>query len=173
MRQTEPGRLEQVGDRWQLRFTRRVPHPPEKVWRAITEPEDLAAWFPTTIEGERRAGASLRFTFPDNEAPPQKGEMLAYDPPSLLEFRWGDDDTLRFELRPDGDGTELVLINTFDEIGKAARDAAGWHTRLDLLYHHLRGEDPPWDLDSHWKSIHPGYVERLGPEAATLGPPET
>jgi len=47
------GRLEQAGDRWQLHFTRRLPHPPEKVWRALTEPEHLKEWFPNDIEGER------------------------------------------------------------------------------------------------------------------------
>ena len=46
------GELEQRSDgRWRLRFTRALAHPPEKVWRAITEPEHLAQWFPTTIEG--------------------------------------------------------------------------------------------------------------------------
>ena len=44
---------------WRLRFTRIFPHPQEKVWRAITEPEHLAAWFPTTVDGERKAGARL------------------------------------------------------------------------------------------------------------------
>jgi uncharacterized protein YndB with AHSA1/START domain len=28
-----------------LRFVRRLPHPPAKVWRALTERADLAAWF--------------------------------------------------------------------------------------------------------------------------------
>ncbi|MGI8921519.1 MAG: SRPBCC domain-containing protein [Solirubrobacteraceae bacterium] len=79
------GQLTQIGDRWQLRFTRALAHPPEKVWRALTEPEDLAAWFPTTIEGQRVAGAALRFAFPF-EMPPIEGEMLRYDPPSVLEF---------------------------------------------------------------------------------------
>src|SRR5439155_10034394 len=88
-RQAQHGRLEQVGDRWQLVFTRRLPHPPEKVWRAITEAEHLAAWFPTTIEGERRTGASLRFAFREHEIPPMEGEMLACEPPSKLEFMWG------------------------------------------------------------------------------------
>src|SRR5712691_3484864 len=85
------GRLEPVGDRWQLHFTRRLPHPPEKVWRALTEPEHLAAWFPTDIEGERAAGAPLRFVFRDGEMPPVDGEVITYDPPSALELRWGDE----------------------------------------------------------------------------------
>jgi uncharacterized protein YndB with AHSA1/START domain len=59
------GTLERLNDtHWQLRFTRTLSHPVEKVWRAITEPEHLAHWFPTTIDGERSAGAPLRFAFP-------------------------------------------------------------------------------------------------------------
>ncbi len=52
----------QISARWNaaiatpgdVRFSRRLPHPPEKVWRALTEAEHLAAWFPTTVEGELR-----------------------------------------------------------------------------------------------------------------------
>ena len=162
------GRLEQLDDgRWQLRFTRTLPHPPEKVWRALTEPEHLAHWFPTTIEGEREAGAPLRFSFRGGEAPAFDGEMIAFEPPSLLELRWGDD-VIRLELRPRGEGTELTLLDTLDDRGKGARDAAGWHVCLDNLEAHLRGEE----ADTEWRAVHVEYVERFGPGAATIGPPE-
>lgn len=166
------GALEQSGDRWQLRFTRRLPHPPEKVWRALTEPEHLYAWFPTDIEGERQAGAPLRFTFRNGEGPATDGQMIAFDPPSLLEFRWGGEETLRFELQPHDGGCLLTLVNTFDQVGKAARDAAGWHACLDALAHDLDGEAPPWTPGERWQQVHDEYVERLGPAAATIGPPE-
>jgi len=165
------GQLEQTGGRWQLRFTRRLPHPPERVWQALTDPEHLAAWFPTTIEGERTAGASLRFAHRDGAAPPVEGRMLACTPPSVLEFAWGDDETLRFEVRPDGEGSVLTLVNTFDEVGKAARDGAGWHACLDVLTHHLDGVTPPWRPDERWGQVHRDYVARFGPEASTIGPP--
>jgi uncharacterized protein YndB with AHSA1/START domain len=165
------GQLEQADRRWQLRFTRKLPHPPEKVWRALTEPEHLAAWFPTDIEGERAAGAPLRFVFRNGEGPTIEGQMLVYEPPSVLEFRWGDDEMLRFEVQPDDGGSLLTFVNTFDKLGKAARDAAGWHARLDLLAHHLSGEPAPWSPQERWQQVHPVYVERLGPEAATIGPP--
>jgi len=165
------GQLEQVAGRWRVRFTRRLGHPPAKVWRALTEPEHLAAWFPTTIEfadGERVAGAKLRFTFPDGKAPAFDGELLAYAPPELLELRWGTD-VLRFELRADGEGTELTLLDLLDEKGKAARDAAGWHVQLDRLAAHLDGSaEQPAD----WSRLHAGYVDEFGPDAATIGPPE-
>ncbi len=165
------GRLRQLDDRWQLEFTRNLRHPPQKVWRALTDPEHLRAWFPADIEGERAAGARLRFVFRNNEGPPTDGEMVVYDPPSLLEYRWGDE-TLRFEVRQDGDGSVLTFVNTFTELGKAARDAAGWHACLDLLEHELAGEQPPWSPKERWGEVHPAYVESFGPEASTIGPPD-
>ncbi len=170
------GELEQKDGRWQLRFARRLPHPPEKVWRAMTEPEHLAAWFPTTIEGERAAGAKLHFVFPDDIATAVDGEMLVYDPPRVLEFSWageawGGAEILRFELLPDGPGTLLIFVDTFDEVGKAARDGAGWHVCLDVLAEHLDGKEGRPETSERWKKVHAGYVERFGPAASTIGPP--
>jgi uncharacterized protein YndB with AHSA1/START domain len=164
------GQLKQLEDRWQLRFARELHHSPDKVWRALVEPEHLEAWFPTTMEGDRAAGAPLKFSFREHEAPPMDGEMITYQPPSVLEFKWGED-ILRFELQPVEDGTLLTLYDTFDELGKAARDAAGWHVCLDLLEGHIKGEAPPADRGGAWKGVHARYVEILGPEAATMGPP--
>ena len=83
-----------------------------------------------------------------------------------------DGDTMRFELQPDGAGTVLTLTDTFDEYGKAARDGAGWHACLDMLGHTLDGTRPAGDNGSNWREVYAGYIERLGPEASTIGPPE-
>ena len=107
------GVLDKVGDRSVLRFRRELGHAREKVWRALTEPAHLAAWFPTSIDGERAAGAPLRFSFPAGEGDDFDGEMLAYEPPALLEFRWGPD-TLRFELE-EADGTTILTFT--DTVG--------------------------------------------------------
>lgn len=166
------GDLEQLdGNRWRLRFTRTLRHEPEKVWRAVTEPEHLSHWFPTTIDGERAPGAPLRFSFPQGEAEPFDGEMTAFEPPRLMELRWGPD-LLRIELRPVPEGTELTLLDTLEERGKAARDGAGWHTCLDALAASLDGDEAPRAAMERWNDVHPAYVERFGPEAATIGPPE-
>jgi uncharacterized protein YndB with AHSA1/START domain len=166
------GTLEHLDDgRWQLRFTRLLNHPQERVWRAITEPEHLSHWFPSTIEGERAAGVPLRFSFPGGQAPPFEGAMLAFEPQSVMELRWGTD-IVRLELAPDGDRTRLTLLDILDERGKAARDGAGWHNCLDALEAHLNGDENARDELQAWKDVHPHYVERFGPEAATIGPPE-
>ena len=167
------GRLEQVGDRWQLHFTRRLPHPPEKVWRALTEPEHLKAWFPNDVEGERKEGAMLRHVFRNDEAPDMEGEMLAFEPPTVLELTWGDD-VLRFELRADDGGQTTVLdfVDVLDDVGKAARDGAGWHVCLDALQEHLGGEPTHWNDMDAWKPVHERYVEEFPPEASTIGVPQ-
>lgn len=156
-----------------LRFRRDLPHPPSKVWTALTDDRHLAQWFPTTVEGERVEGAPLHFSFRQSEGAPFDGEMTRFDPPRVLELRWGDD-LLRFDLEPErgGAGCVLTLTVTFPEHGKAARDGAGWHVCLEQLAYVCGGTEPPWDPADRWREVHPGYVERLGPEASAIGPPE-
>lgn len=162
------GELAAAGEAWQLRFTRVLAHSPQEVWRAITEPEHLVAWFPHTIVGDWVVGGPLRF---ESEGGAFDGEVLACDEPALLEFRWGTD-TIRLEIEPHEHGCTLTLIDTIDELGKAARDGAGWHVCLDQLEGELDGSAPNWTTSTRWREVHPGYVARFGPEAATIGPPE-
>lgn len=162
------GVLEPAGELWRLRFTRRLRHAPDKVWRALTEAEHLQAWFPQKIVGEWAVGAPLKFVsdFGDFE-----GKVLAYEPPSVLEFLWGTD-TIRLEVARDGDGSRLTLLDTFAELGKAARDAAGWHACLDALEQELDGSNQAAIHGERWQAVHANYVAQFGPKAATLGPPE-
>src|SRR4051794_29722964 len=110
------GELFERDGRFELRFTRELPHPVERVWRAITSPEGLSAWFPFDVVGERVSGAPLRFTFREGEAEDFTGEMVEFTPATAMELRWADDETVRLELTPRGSGCELVLINRFAEI---------------------------------------------------------
>ena len=163
------GTLDLRGDDAVITFHRRFRHPIEKVWRAVTEPEHLKAWFPGTVTvDEWRPGAPLTFTVETGES--FDGEVVAVTPPTVLEIRWGPD-RLRIELAPDGDGTAMTFTDTITEVGKAARDAAGWHERLVFLACELDGTAPPAERQI-WNAVHPRYVERFGPEAATIGPPD-
>ena len=162
------GTLEQAGPRWRLRFTRDLDHPVSRVWQAITEPGHLEAWFPHRITGDWVAGAPLTFSDPQGRGPDFGGEVIACEPPSLLEFRWGPD-VIRLEIGARGAGCTLTLLDTFGELGKAARDAAGWHVCLESLASHLdHAPGPPGNL---WMEVHPGYVSSFGPEASAIGVP--
>lgn len=151
--------LVRVGGRNVLRVERRIPHPPEKVWRAVSEPAELSAWFPSPVElDELRAGAEIRFAgngFDD------AGTIREVDPPRLLAFDW-QGELLRFELTPAGAGeTLLVFTHTFDDRAGAASFAAGWNTCLDTLDERLAGLVPD-AADVEMSALHERFVARFG-----------
>ena len=124
-----------------LRFVRRLAHPPEKVWRAITESEHLEHWLPCDLVGQRREGAPLDLPFwPAHVAayglestPTLTGEIRVWQPPEVFEWAWSTD-LLRWELVPDGDGTELTFTTWLGEVGHPVeKTAAGYHVCLDQL----------------------------------------
>jgi uncharacterized protein YndB with AHSA1/START domain len=156
------GTLESDSGRHRLRYERRLAHPPQKVWRALTEPSELLAWFPCAVEGERRLGARLRFVFKGEEGPPDQGTITEWDPPRSLAFTWGTE-VLRFELRPTDGGCLLIFTHAFDERAKAARDATGWHVCLDALQASLTGDVSPtiWS-NERGAAVYAEYAARIG-----------
>jgi uncharacterized protein YndB with AHSA1/START domain len=129
-------RLLTDGTRPAVRLERDLPDPPAVVWRALTEREQLRSWFPCDVivsDGRWEVGAAISFPFPPElmDGVTFTGTVLEVDEPHALAFTWGDD-TLRFELSPEGDGTRLVLIDELPP-DSAARNAAGWEWCLDRL----------------------------------------
>ena len=45
----------------------------------------------------------------------------------------------------------LTLADTLGQLGKAARDGAGWRECLDKLAYTLDGVDVPWDEADRWQ----------------------
>jgi uncharacterized protein YndB with AHSA1/START domain len=152
--------VELEGGRVGVRFERRLAYPPERVWRAITEREELAKWFPAIIEGEFEEGAELRFPFPNGEAPTDTGTVTECEPPRLLSYTWGDNE-LRFELEADGDGCRLHFSHSQPR-EDAAKTAAGWEVCFANLEAALAGEGPAEFPDGHWSELHEGYAEDFG-----------
>lgn len=104
------------------------------------------------------------------------GKVLKYDPPHLFAHTWGEDQ-LRWELHGHQEGCLLVLMHTFDDRLKAARDAAGWHLCLDSLRASLsdgeaageqqRPDGPP----PGWRKLNGEYEQRFGIPADQATPP--
>jgi uncharacterized protein YndB with AHSA1/START domain len=147
-----------------VRLERRLSDPPSVVWRALTEREQLEKWFPCDVivdGGAWHVGASITFPFPPDVIDMTlTGTVLEVDEPKVLSFTWGDE-TLRFELAPDGDGTRLVLIDEL-QANAAARNAAGWEECLDRL----EGIEP---AEGGWRPRFEHYAAEFEP---TLGPQE-
>jgi uncharacterized protein YndB with AHSA1/START domain len=170
------GTYERIEGRMALRFTRRLRHPAEQVWAAITEPEGLARWFPCRVEGERRVGAQLRFVFPDGNpevTDDGRGEVLVFDPPRSFWFRW-DTEELRLDLEPTADGGCVLTFSDLmpdDFESGAARNAAGWHVCLDELETLLDGgpaDAPTSEPTDTWRALYDEYVQRGLPHGAPI-----
>ena len=83
------GTLEHRGDRHVIRFHRRLGHPIERVWRAITEPDEMAKWLAVTeldlVEGGRVV-LTWQNTDDEGNTAVARGTVSALDPPRLVEF---------------------------------------------------------------------------------------
>ena len=153
------GTLTTKGDHVELRFERRLAHKPEKVWRALTEKEELARWFPARIEGAREAGASLQFFF--EEGAPSAGRISVFDPPRVLEYTW-EGDLLRWELVPEGAGCVLIFTTIPGDRANVARDATGWHICLDNLEAAVSGEPAAAFDKARFSALNAEYAGRFG-----------
>ncbi|MGO9489850.1 MAG: SRPBCC family protein [Solirubrobacteraceae bacterium] len=160
-----------------LRFQRVLAQRPERVWRALTDPGELQAWHPTPFRFEPTDGGAVTFipTPGAPEMPP--GRVLAYRPPGLLAYTWGDD-RLQFTVEPQEQGSLLTLEHSFEDRLKAARDGAGWHLCLRALQASLDGRPVPGRADDgrvprDWPQLNGEYQQRFGiaPEQATPPPP--
>ncbi|WP_372672049.1 SRPBCC family protein [Amycolatopsis kentuckyensis] len=159
-----PAKLLTDEERPALRLERRLKHAPEQVWRAITDPGELEHWFPAKVDVELRAGGAIRFTFPGEDTS-TTGRVVTAEPPREFTFVWNDD-TLRWLITPDGDGSLLEFTHTFGRgepaIAKlaAGRTAAGWDVCLDALDARLSGRDAEQPTD--WHARMASYVDEFG-----------
>ena len=148
-----------------VRLERRLADPPDVVWRALTEREQLRSWFPCDVivsGGRWEVGAAITFPFPPEAIDlTLTGEVLEVDEPHVLAFTWGED-TLRFELSAEGDGTRLVLVDELPP-DSAARNAAGWEQCLDRL----QGLEPEPDS---WQPRFERYAAQFEPVVGAQKP---
>jgi uncharacterized protein YndB with AHSA1/START domain len=153
-----------------VRFERRYAHSAERVWAAVSEPGELARWFPSHVELEPRAGGRITFSG-DPNMPPSTGTVLAYDPPRRLAFTWGGDE-LHLIVEPDGgDACTLTLVNVLETRDTAARNAAGWAVCLAELDKHLSGDpaDGPHSATAEpWQDHYAAYVAAGLPAGAPV-----
>ena len=125
-----------------IQYERIFPHPVERVWRALTEPAEMAAWMFAPDAWDLRAGGSWRMGCD------WQGTVAACDPPRRLRLEQSHDADdsafIEYELEPVAGGTRLVFTHRLPGVaGGLARDpdgiAGGWHEILDRLAEHLDG----------------------------------
>jgi uncharacterized protein YndB with AHSA1/START domain len=144
-------------DRFTMEYVRVYPHPIERVWRAITDPNEFRAWFiPGALElktgGDYRFGAEGSTDF--------AGQVLAVDPPTLLRFSHSSDPEayFQYELTELAGATRMRFVQHFapglfeetpDDLGGDLPGGpgtpwkpgfvGGWHEFWDALRDYLDG----------------------------------
>lgn len=127
-------------------------HPPEKVWRALTDPELLAEWLLPVTGLKLESGAA--FTFNTQPQPGWDGtincRILEFEPHTKLSYTWvvGDaatedviDTIVTFTLTPTSTGTRLSLVQSgFKPNQKRNSGGAryGWRMMGEKLFELLR-----------------------------------
>ena len=108
---TAPSQTETISFEFDLQ------HSPEKVWRALTEPELLKEWLLPAIGFELAPGAE--FTFKTQPYPGWDGTVscrfLEIEPQKVLRYAWTVpflDTVVTFTLSPTATGTRLSLVQS-------------------------------------------------------------
>lgn len=151
------------GGRTKLRMERRLAHPPQRVWDAITQPAHLARWFPSEVSVDLRPGGEIGFHFPGDPGPGpgMTGKVTDADEPRLFAFTWGEDH-LSWEITPDGEGgSRLSLVHTFGDRFGAASFASGWQICVTALGQLLAGGPVDVERDTGG-TLHEAYLARFG-----------
>lgn len=127
-----------------------LPAPRPLVFKACTEPDELAKWWgprgftAPSVEVDLGVGGSYRIAMqpPDGDVFYLSGEFREVDPPAHLAytFRWEDPDpddqetVVTLSLGDLGESTELVFTQrAFATEGRRALHEQGWTESLDRL----------------------------------------
>jgi uncharacterized protein YndB with AHSA1/START domain len=141
--------------------------PPEVVWRTITEPDEIAAWFSDAVELDVQPGGAGALTWePGGKATVSLSEPVTavlrvekVERPHYFSFRWmhpagAEPDTdnsvlVEFSLNPEGENTRLRLVESgFRRLARSEEETKrnvddhsdGWDNHLGRLSEYLSRE---------------------------------
>jgi len=134
---------------------------PEKLWRALIEPEFTRQfWSETWQESEWKPGASWRIMIPDGRIA-DSGGILEIDPPRRLVLKWRNEfrpelraegySRMTYELEQQGDSVKLTVIHDIDKTDSKFIEAvsSGWPVILASLKSLLETGEP-LELTRRW-----------------------
>jgi uncharacterized protein YndB with AHSA1/START domain len=165
-----PANVAQVrkdGETWTLVLVKDLRHPPEKVWRALTEPAHLREWAPFDASGDLGKVGTVDVIWA-GASEPIETRVTRADAPKVLEYSSGGND-MRWELEGRGGGTRLTLWAVIDR-RFISMGAAGWHIAFDVLERLLDGTPidriagPAAMQFDGWQRLNAEYAQQFGIE---------
>ena len=151
-----------------ISFERRSKHPVEKLWRSITDPDQVSQWMQYPARIDLRVGGDYFLDFSRSSSENLDGVIVRVERERTLAYVWGVS-VVEWKLESSDSGCRYTFVHH----GMPPRDvddeegvAAGWHLWLDDLESHLDGaalgpEDP-----AAYAELRKPYRERI---AAVMG----
>jgi uncharacterized protein YndB with AHSA1/START domain len=144
-----------------MTFERRTRQPAARLWRALTEPDEVAKWMGYPARVDLRVGGDWHVEFTSRgEDEDLAGVIVRVEPERRLACVWGMS-VLEWRLEPDGDGCRYTFVHhgqaprlVDEEVGLVA----GWHSFLDDLEGHLEGREA---RDAGFSTLKEAYRERV------------
>lgn len=131
-----------------IEITRQIDTPPEQVFRALTDADELSRWWTSSADSDPGTGGeyALRFEFDDESRNhTYAGRYEDVTPNERVRYPWNGrfgETTVEFALGPSDGGTELTLTHSgWTEAAEEARQMhiQGWSFFLDNLARYLTG----------------------------------
>ena len=93
------------------------PVPPDEVWGALTDPEQLEEWFANDVELDPREGGAGVFRWDDGAE--RHATVVEAEPGERLVLDWDDEGTVELTLEEVEEGTRLLVRESTPEFSTA------------------------------------------------------
>ena len=102
-----------------MEVTREVvfPVPPDEVWEALTDPEQLEEWFANDVELDVRPGGEGVFRWDDGDE--RRATVLEVEPCERLLLDWDEEGEVEFTLEEVAAGTRLLVRESTPQFATA------------------------------------------------------
>jgi uncharacterized protein YndB with AHSA1/START domain len=102
-----------------VEVTREVvfPAPPDEVWEALTDPEQLEEWFANDVELDPREGGAGVFRWDNGEE--KRATVVVAEPSERLVLDWDDEGSVELTLEEVDEGTRLHVRESTPEVATA------------------------------------------------------
>jgi uncharacterized protein YndB with AHSA1/START domain len=155
---------------WTITFRRESTHSPQRLWHAITDPDEVSKWMGYPARIDLRPGGDYHLDFSRSREGDDGGELdgviVRVVGERHLAIVWGRS-VLEWDIEPDGERCRYTFAHHGQEPpseGDRHTDegiAAGWHAFLDAFAAHLDGAPPAAVRANAQPQLEARYRERV------------
>ncbi len=123
-----------------MRFKRTSKHSVARLWRAITEPDQVSGWMELPAKIDLRVGGDYYVEFPDGKGQ-LDGVIVRFETERSIAYVWGTS-VVEWMLEADGNGCRFEFVHHCQSPGQVDDEAgivSGWHAWLEDLDTYLDG----------------------------------